>query len=214
MPAPHFRRSNHLSVLVAICATAVMSCGNGGGHTDAENAYNAFLSALQTAEPDQIWQLLSDDTRVILDGAIDSLEAMTTLIEQLQPSDQLDARVRSGVELLDTASAPGALFERLVDLSVMPPLDERGRYRAGLRVSDVIQVAPDIVIITTRAGQEFEMVLQPDGGWRVREPFRGLLNEAVANLHDNRESLERAVQLFGRGAQELDELRRYGLLDD
>ena len=57
------------------------------------------------------------------------------------------------------------------------------------------------------------MLQGDDGIWRVDEPLRTHISAALAPMATNLASVERAVRLFGTGADELERMRRLGLVE-
>jgi hypothetical protein len=181
--------------------------------TEPEGGLAVFTAALAAQDEGAIWDRLSPDTQLLCESALAALTVTNQQIDRLQSSDQVDTRDAIGAHLLDELDSPRALFELLVNPTVLPPLDQKTRHRTGLRSESIVQVAENTTIVVTRADQEFEMIRAEDGEWLVREPIYSLLVRATAPIHANRERVEDAVDLFGVSAELEEELIRYGLLD-
>lgn len=196
-----------------ITALSAFGCGDNAAPDEPEGGLEAFIVALSSGEPERVYDQLSDDTRALCEDAVVTLRDTADAIQLLQPSDQIDARRNTGVELLQRVESGADLFAQLTDLTAIPPLDEGSRFRTGLKPSTTVPVAADTVLIATKSGQEFELVRDADGMWRVREPMYGLLTSALGVVHGNRERVDDAIRLFGAGMEIDDELRELGLLD-
>lgn len=194
-------------------AACVAACGSDAAVTEPEGGLDAFVVALASGNTELVYQRLSADTHLVCEQALEAWRQTAEAIELLQASDQTDARAATGVEALERIDSPTRLFEAMTDLTALPVLSDSNRYTSGLKPRDTVAVAANTVIVVTRSGQEFEMVVGDDGQWRVREPMYSLVTGAVARLHANRERVEDAVRLFGVGAEIDDELRTLGLLD-
>lgn len=201
------------AVLLSASFLVTGGCDGDKPPTEPGGGVQAFTEALASGDSSAVFGRLSEDTRAVCEHALVVWQETDSAIDQLQASDQGDARVATGTGMLERIDTPEALFEALTDITAIPPLSDNNRYRSGLREQSTVPVAADTVIVVTRSGQEFEMVLSDDGEWRVREPFYSLLNDAVANLHTNRERVAEAVQMFGLDAEIDEELRALGLLE-
>ena len=202
-----------LPAALPVLLFSVIGCDGEKPPTEPEGGLAVFASAVAAHDEGAMWDRLSPDTQLLCESALAALAATGQQIERLQPSDQVDTRAATGAHLLEELDSARALFEMLIDPSSLPPLEDKTRYRTGLRAESIVQVAENTTIVVTRADQEFEMVRSEDGEWLVREPFYTLLTDATAPIHANRQRVEDAVRLFGVSAELEEELIQYGLLD-
>ena len=171
------------------------------------------MEALASRDNEAIQGTLSSDTRRVLDDAVAELQTTAEQIEQLQPSDREDAREATGVAMLESVQSGRALFDRVFLPERLPGMEESAPTTAAERADDEVFVAEREVIILTRSGQRFELVLEEDGQWRVHEPMRSTLQGAVRSVEDNLVPVRRAVRLFGLAAEEAERMRRLGLIE-
>ena len=198
---------------LALLMCFVLACGESESSNDPRAGYRAFVEALASQDNEAIWGTLSSDTRRVLDDAVAELQTTAEQIEQLQPSDREDAREATGVAMLESVQSGRALFDRVFLPERLPGMEEGARHAAGLTPDDEVFVSEREVIILTRSGQRFELVLEEDGQWRVREPMRSTLQGAVRSVEDNLVNVRRAVRLFGLAAEEAERMRRLGLIE-
>ncbi len=200
------------SSLAFAVTLALFGCGGDVSPLEPEGGLEAFAEALAAANADEVYGRLSTDTQALCVNALQTLRETDEAIGQLQPSDQADAREATGVAILETVETPEQLFATLINTGAIPSLNENASYRVGMEAAELVPVAPDAVLIVSKAEQEFEMRLSNDGEWRVREPMYSLLESATAHIAENAEAVDNAVRLFGLGMEVDDELRRLGLL--
>lgn len=198
---------------LALLMCFALACGESERSSDPRAGYRAFVAALASQDNEAIWGTLSQDTRSVLDDAVAGLQTTAEQIEQLQSSDREDAREATGVAMLESVQSGRALFDRVFLPQRLPGMEEGARHAAGLMPDDEVFVSEREVIILTRSGQRFELVLEEDGQWRVREPMRSTLQAAVGSVDDNLVNVRRAVRLFGLAAEEAERMRRLGLID-
>ena len=205
-------RLTGLLIVLALLAPTFAGCQSAYKATDPEGGFAAFRAALLAREPEQIWFTLSSDTHELFDEVLRSLAANEDMIQQLQPSDREEARTAMGGELLDRMESSADLFAWIFAQENVPT--ETG-FDVGLRVRSVEMDGDDRALITTRAGQEIEMVREEDGLWRVRSPLHEQFASAFAVMEENRAALEAAINLFGAAANEDAEIARLlGLTSD
>lgn len=199
-----------LLVLIAMCLSA---CGGDAPVTEPEGGYDVFRQALASSDAERIWSAI--DPRIHEDLAAVHQQIQTTedRIAQLQPSDREDTRLATGMESLLGLETPFDLFVHIYQPARVPDLSDGSRYAESLEVSEVALVDANNAVVLTRGDQEFQLVRLDDGTWRVREPIAGWVAASVAPITSNLASVERAVRLFGSGADELERMRRLGLVD-
>lgn len=209
----HAEPTNFPLLLIALLGCVVVSCNRSAGPEEPRGGYERFVDALTSRDNDAIWGALSHDTREVAEQAVATLRDTADRIEQLQASDRDDARAATGIALLDDVDGGRALFDVVFDPNRLPGMEDGSRYAAGLRADDEVSIATGEALIISRSGQQFEVVLEDDGQWRVREPMLSELRRAVANIEHNHGDIERAVRLFGLAAEEAERMRRLGLID-
>ncbi|TVQ99710.1 MAG: hypothetical protein EA398_12050 [Deltaproteobacteria bacterium] len=196
------------SLLVSLLGCALAGCDREPDATTPDGAFEIFQQALLDKDGDGIWEALSDDTRDLFAEALESLRLMRDLARRLGPHDRETALANSGVVLLNRIDSPYELFRHLFHQDLVP--DERG-FVVGLRVTGVETVNEDLAIVSTRGGQDFEMLRYDDGMWRVRSPVHEAFAERIQRINANRGSVETAVSRFGRvGAAQSDVERLFG----
>lgn len=200
--------------LAALLALALLSaCGGEVPETEPEGGYNAFRDALASGDAERIWGAL--DPRIHDDLTVVHQQIQTTAdrIAQLQPSDREDARRATGMDELLALETPYDLFVHVYQPARVPDLSDGSRYAESLEAADVALLDDTHAVVLTRGDQEFQLVRIDDGTWRVGEPVASWLAAAVAPIPANLSSVERAVRLFGSGADELERMRRLGLVE-
>lgn len=194
-------------------ALALAACEQTSPSTEPEGGLEAFAEALASQNAALVYDRLAPDTQALCVNALQALRATDDAIQQLQPSDQADARAATGLHILDNVDAPQELFAALLSTQNIPSLNENDGYRVGMTPDNTALVTEDTALVVSRADQEFEMRRGDDGDWRVREPIHSLLEHAVAPIHANQAAVDNAVRLFGEGVEIDDELRQLGLLE-
>lgn len=197
-----------LLAFLLLCA-----CASDAPVTEPEGGFAAFRDALATRDASQVWATVDQAVHAEAEMAFEQLKTMEDRISQLQPSDQDEALEQSGVLALANVEDAFSMFETVFLASRIPDLTPGGRYADSLEVADVVRVDDRRAIVLTRGDQEFAVVSGDDGVWRVDEPVRSHLAAALAPMATNLASVERAVRLFGTGADELERMRRLGLVE-
>lgn len=204
--APEVFMLRAFALILALFTTLPMlGCSSSPPPTEPEGGYLAFKQALLSRDPESLWATLSDDTKTLVRDSLDSLKSTNQLIDRLQPSDRKQAREAIGASLLDKLETPYELF-RFVFVQENIPVDSA--YELGLQLRSVNQVDDGRALVTTRSGQQIELIKDDDGYWRVRNPIHEQFAEAFAVMEQNRANVETAINLFSAAASEEAEIAR------
>ncbi len=198
-----------LAALAFAAAALVAGCSEDVPITEPEGAWDAFSIALFAGDADGVWDLLAADTHARFAAAWDDLQEMDEMLRYLQASERAEVRRAAGLHMLDTLEGPEDLFAWMFVGTSVPRGD---RHLDGAAVAEFV-VDGDRCQVETRAGQQFELVREEDGVWRVAAPLDAMFASRLERIATNREHLRDTVTLFGTGADVRDELRRYGLLE-
>ncbi|MFT5992173.1 MAG: hypothetical protein ACJA1R_000476 [Flavobacteriales bacterium] len=209
------RAKSSRSIALAVAAHLALcsaGCSDNAVSDEAEAGLAAFTSALSSGDPAQIWPRLAPDTQASLDDAAARWQDAIAAAEQLQPSDREEALLAIGAEDGKPATSGVALLPLILRLDRLPDLGDDSRYANGLVPADIIEAEAGRVIIFTKSGQQFELMLSETGDWLIREPMHSAVLAAVTPVHENAENMERAVRLFGTATDERERLIRLGLM--
>lgn len=196
------------TLLVAV-ALLTHGCQDESPITEPEGAWDAFSIALFAGDADAVWDMLAADTHAQFERAWEDLQAMDEMLQYLQASERAEARRAAGLHLLDGLDGPRDLFGWMFVGTSVPRGD---RHLDGAALAELV-VDGDHAQVETRAGQQFELVKESDGVWRVAAPLDAMFGDRLNRIAVNREHLGDTVALFGTGADIREELRRYGLLE-
>ena len=161
------RTTRVMMLLVSLIASLSLSvsCGHDETTTEPAGGYLAFRDALLSGDPHQLWHWLSQDTKQIYNDAILDIQALAESATMLSPADRAVAYERTAVRLAGHVETGEALFAEIIRLE---NLVGDQRYSLGTDIDDVRLVDDgDHATVTTDAGQEFELVREADGVWRV-----------------------------------------------
>lgn len=198
-----------LASLVLVVAVLCAGCSEDVPITEPEGAWDAFSIALFAGDADGVWDLLAADTHARFGAAWEDLQAMDEMLRYLQASERAEVRRAAGLHMLDSLEGPEDLFAWMFVGTSVPRGD---RHLDGAAVAEIV-VDGDHCQVETRAGQQFELVREEDGVWRVAAPLDAMFASRLDRIATNREHLRDTVTLFGTGADVREELRRYGLLE-
>lgn len=159
-----------------------------------QGAYLLWRQALLRGDTEGVYEYLDQDTRKLLDERAEVLAAMSEDIARYLPQvDQRLARKQTGVVLRKQKGVKDgrALFNLLFTpdkLEMTPEIE------VGLLISDLeLNEAGDTAAIKTDGGDQFILVKEEDGIWRVTS-WKKLCEERTQWILDNRSALEQTVQ--------------------
>lgn len=165
--SPGSRIPRAVALLVTLIASLALSvtCSDDEAITEPTGGYLAFRDALLSGDPHQLWSWISEDTKQIYNDAILDIQALAESVRMLSPADRALAYERTAVRLAGHVETGEALFVEIVRLE---NLVGDQRYLLGTDIDD-LDVADDgdHATVTTEAGQEFDLVRETDGVWRV-----------------------------------------------
>lgn len=159
-----------------------------------QGAYLLWRQALLRGDTEGVYEYLDEDTRKLLDERAKLLEDMSEDIARYLPQvDQRLARRQTGAVLRKQKGVKDgrALFSLLFTpdkLEITPEIE------VGLLVSDLeLNEAGDTAAIKTDGGDQFILVREEDGIWRVTS-WKPLCEQRTQWILDNRSALEQTVQ--------------------
>lgn len=194
-------------ILVATLVSLGSGCADELDPKQPQGAYLIFRQALFSQDADTAWDYLDGGTKAVFEDRARALDAMGEDIVRFLPQvDQRLARKQTGAELLrDKRVIDGeSLFKLLFTPSAVPVTPE---IEVGSQISSVeVNDAEDEAIIVTESGQQYRLVIDEDGVWRVSS-WRDLAVERTKWILDNRTALTQTVQdLIAEEKEEVDRI--------
>ncbi|MBN1946473.1 MAG: hypothetical protein JW797_12430 [Bradymonadales bacterium] len=179
---------------MALLNAGLSACKQEAPLTEPEGGYLAFRDALLAGNSAALWPCLAQETQQVFRDAWTDLNILAVSINNLSPSDQVEARDRTALFLLEIASDPQGLFQAMVRLENLVG-DEA--LRLGSAIDDItVDEDGRQATVTTKAQQQFELVEEEDGVWRVRS-LTGLAFDRLRPLSDNLMAVEVMVAESG-----------------
>jgi hypothetical protein len=212
-------RSRHIrgfrqKMLAIVVGKLMVSCVSEAPLTEPEGGMHAFAvtyaEAVGEGNPGPLYQTISDANHARLSGALVELRQMEGLLQGLQESEREVYREQAGLVFAASLAGPYDLLAHLVSRAQLPVGE---RVIRGMAVAEV-QPTDDanIVNVVTVAGETFTLHRGEDQNWRVHSPVDAWIEASLADLRQSRDNLTGIVDMYGTGANELDELRRLGFL--
>ena len=172
-----------------------------------QGAYLIFRQALFTQDAETAWSYLDAGTQAVFEDRAKALDDMSEDIVRFLPQvDQRLARKQTGAELLKAKQITDgkALFILLFTPAAVPVTPE---IEVGTQISSVeVNDAEDEAIIVTESGQQYRLVVEEDGVWRVSS-WRDLAVERTKWILDNQTALTQTVQdLIAEEKEEVDRI--------
>lgn len=207
-------QSQHRPWLLPV--TVVLLVGLGAGCADdldpkqPQGAYLIFRQALFTGDADTSWDYLDRGTQAVFEDRAAVLNNMSEDIVRFLPQvDQRLARKQTGAELLRGGKVTDgkSLFKLLFKPDAVPVTPE---IEVGTQISSVeVNDAEDEAIIVTESGQQYRLVIDEEGTWRVSS-WRELAIERTKWILDNQTALTQTVQdLIAEEKEEVDRIIDY-----
>jgi hypothetical protein len=201
-----------LTSVVVMCGVVALSVGTGCSReqprTTPEGGLQAMAAAISSQDPTLIWETLSESNRAEFARAFDRLRDMERIIEMLQPEEREAYREAAGLTFAATLESPWDLYLHIMRNIALCTTE---RCLQGM-VPAQIDMEQGQAVVRTRADQTWTLVVSDDGLWRVQAPVDDFIRRSLARIHRTHDALTEIAQAYGAGIDELDELRRWGLL--
>jgi hypothetical protein len=203
------------AILTALSFGAgVSACESDAPMTEPEGGMHAFAvtyaAAVSSGNPGPLYQSISNANHERLSRALVELRDMEVLLQGLQASEREVYREQAGLVYATTLAGPQDLLAHLISRAQLPVGE---RVIRGLATREVQPTEdPTIVQVVTVAGETFTLHRGEDEIWRVHSPVDAWIEGSLADLRQSRENLAGIVDMYGTGANELEELRQLGFL--
>lgn len=200
--------------LMFLTGAFLLSCAGEAPLSEPEGGMHAFAvtyaEAVSEGNPGPLYQTISAANHVRLSRALVELRQMEGLLQGLQESEREVYREQAGLVFAASLAGPYDLLAHLVSRAQLPVGE---RVIRGMAVAEV-QPTDDanIVNVVTVAGETFTLHRGEDQNWRVHSPVDAWIEASLVDLQQSRANLVGIVDMYGTGANELDELRRLGFL--
>ncbi len=196
-----------LCVLMTLPVVGLCGCADDLDPRQPQGAYLIFRQALFTQDAETAWSYLDAGTQAVFEDRAKALDDMSEDIVRFLPQvDQRLARKQTGAELLKAKQITDgkALFILLFTPAAVPVTPE---IEVGTQISSVeVNDAEDEAIIVTESGQQYRLVVEEDGVWRVSS-WRDLAVERTKWILDNQTALTQTVQdLIAEEKEEVDRI--------
>lgn len=202
--------SFHVRLAAIALLTALAGCEKSLEPTQPEGGLQRLSHALGARDPAQLWQIVSPEVRQLFADAYVDIETMRDLVTHLQPAEQAEARRRAGLEETASVESAEALFAWFLRSELISVSDGQ---LGGMRAELVEMDGEGSCVITTRAEQNFTLVLGEDQTWLVHEPLFTLFSRRLEPIRTSRENLGATVALFGVRRDQREALRAFGVGD-
>lgn len=214
MPSCLQIRSLGLTALTILFSRLVIACASEAPLTEPEGGMHAFAvtyaEAVSEGNPGPLYQTISDANHERLSRALVELRDMEALLQGLQASEREVYREQAGLVFAASLAGPYDLMAHLLSRAQLPVGE---RVIRGMAVAEVQPTDDaDVVNVVTVAGETFTLHRGEDEIWRVHAPMDAWIEASLADLRQSRDNLAGIVDMYGTGADELDELRRLGFL--
>jgi hypothetical protein len=196
-----------LSVFMALLLLGSAGCADELDPKQPQGAYLIFRQALFAQDGEAAWDYLDAGTQAVFEDRAKILDSMSQDILRFLPQvDQRLARRQTGAELIKAKQVTDgkALFILLFTPAAVPVTPE---IEVGTQISSVeVNDAEDEAIVVTESGQQYRLVLEEDGTWRVSS-WRDLAIERTKWILDNQTALTQTVQdLIAEEKEEVDRI--------
>ena len=208
-----------LRTLLMVClVSALVGCQGELLPQEADGAYLLFRQGLLAGDTDAVYGFLSEDTKQVFDDRVKTLQDMSEQIVRFLPQvDQKLARSQTGVELLkkhdikDGADLFKILYQdKAIEVSDGLEVGSGIRFPGGVEFNEEETEA----VIVTWANDQFHLVLEEDGIWRVAS-WKDDARDKTAWILSNQESLEKTIQdLISEEKKEIDTVIKYLLAQE
>ena len=173
--------------------------------------FRQALFSSEEASADTVYSYLSKDTKQVFEERVSMMNEMSEQIVRFLPQvDQKLARKQTGAVLLKEQKLTTGkdLFKLLYSADLIKPSDE---LEVGSEISDIEYLNDENTeaILVTYAKDEYRLVLEEDGVWRVAS-WREFAKARTAWISNNREILEQTIQeLITEEKEEIDKVIAY-----